>query len=242
MKELITIVPTRSRPHHVQRVVRAWEDTHAFDDGAELHFVVDMDDERYDEYEDLLADVDLNRITWSSIGRWKPLVPKLNDAAMRLLTWPEITFALGFAGDDHVPRTDHWVATYVAALRDGAGIVYGDDGYQHEKIPTEWAMRADIVGALERMVPAPVDHLYCDNAIRDLGEATGLLRYLPEVSIEHLNPYADGKAPMDEQYARVNGAEQYRNDRPAYRQWRRNGLAEDAATVNALRKGETHHD
>lgn len=237
--ELIVIVPTRSRPMHVQRVVQAWRDTGAFDEGAQLHFVIDADDPDYEAYElELLRarEIPLD-ISYSVLGAWKPLVPKLNTAAADLLHWHP--YALGFAGDDHLPRTRGWVRAYTGALRGGAGIVYGDDGYQHENLPTEWAMRASIVRALGRMVPAPVEHLYCDNAVRDLGRAAGCLRYLPEVKIEHLNPYADGKAPMDEQYERVNSRAQYATDRPAYRAWQRAGLPGDAAIVIDALKGET---
>jgi hypothetical protein len=246
MSDLIVIVPTRSRPMHVQRVVQAWLDTDAFH-AAELCFVIDEDDPARDAYLEAFeaaADVipgelmQRRAMTWMLAGTWRPLVPKLNGAAVYLRV-TQRPYALGFAGDDHVPRTPGWARMYVQALRDGAGIVYGDDGYQHENLPTEWAMRTDIVNALGRMVPAPVDHLYCDNSIKDLGQATGLLRYLPEVNIEHLHPVA-GKTETDAQYERVNGNDQYRRDRRAYREWHRaGGLLADAATVTALRKGET---
>jgi len=236
--ELIVIVPTRSRPMHVQKVVQAWHNTLAFTDGGELHFVIDGDDPERDNYE---IEIETARVTEPNLSysvhlTWKPLVPKLNRAAMMLAEFHP--YALGFAGDDHLPRTRGWAHTYVDALRAGAGIVHGDDGYQGENLPTEWAMRTDIVRALGRMVPAGVEHLYCDNSVQDLGRATGLLRYLPEVGIEHMHPAA-GKGSDDEQYKRVNGNEQYRRDRRAYREWKRSGLPVDAAIVNALHKGET---
>lgn len=243
MSELIVIVPTRSRPFHVKRVVDAWIETAAFADGAELAFILDADDPAHAAYVEQLeaaaATIPNERrvMEWFTAGMWRPLVPKLNDAAnyLRVTRKP---FALGFAGDDHVPRTRGWARRYIETLRAGAGIVYGDDGYQHERIPTEWAVRADIVAALTRMVPAPVEHLYCDNSMKDLGEATGLLRYLPEVVIEHMHPVAR-KAPSDEQYDRVNSPEQFRGDRAAYREWKRHGLAADAAVINDLTRGET---
>lgn len=240
--DLIVIVPTRSRPENVSRVVEAWRVTGAFVDRAELHFAVDGDDPAYPRYVEQLDAVRAwlpdweHKITWSVHGTWRPLVPKLNAAAADLALFSP--FALGFAGDDHVPRTPHWVRAYVDALRAGAGIVYGDDGYQHENLPTEWAMRTEIVNALGRMVPAPVDHLYCDNSIRELGRAAGLLRYLPDVTIEHMHPSA-GKAPTDAQYDRVNGPEQYAGDRAAYREWKRSGLHADAARLVNMIKGET---
>jgi hypothetical protein len=237
--ELITVVPTRSRPQNVANVVKAWWATGAFRQGAELHFVIDGDDPAYPEYvrqlEQARDDTPYSdrAVTYAVHGTWQPLVPKLNAAVADLLLWSP--FAIGFAGDDHLPRTHGWVRDYVTALRKGAAIVYGDDGYQGENLPTEWAMRADAIRALGRMIPAPVDHLYCDNSVRDLGARTGLLRYLPTVT---MHPAA-GKADSDDQYERVNGRQQYRGDRPAYRKWRdHGGLSADAALLQELFEGE----
>jgi hypothetical protein len=231
MIDLVTIVPTRSRPESVERVVAAWQATGAFDEGAELLFVVDRDDPRHDDYRAAL----INRregVSTLYADVWRPLVPKLNRTAVSLAIG-RYAYALGFAGDDHLPRTEGWVGRYVAELRArGTGIVFCDDGYQHDNIPTQWAMTSDIVRELGRMVPAPVDHLYCDNAVRDLGLGAGCLSYLDDVMIEHMHPVA-GKAPTDDQYERVNGSEQYRSDRSAYRAWSRNGR--QLADVKAVR-------
>lgn len=251
MPDLVIIVPTRSRPEAVPRVVAAWHATRAFDDGAELLFVVDEDDPEYMRY---CSEIDAAHdseavglahapaIGWTSVPTWRPLVPKLNAAALAELEDHPDRFALGFAGDDHLPRTPHWAARYLEALAArGAGIVFCDDGYQGENIPTQWAMRAGIVRALGSMVPADVEHLYCDNVVRDLGLAAGCLTYLADVLIEHMHPVA-AKGVDDDQYQRVNSRQQYRRDRPAYRAWRDNGgLARDAATVaRALRtEGES---
>lgn len=233
MIDLVTIVPTRSRPEAVERVVAAWQATGALDEGAELLFVVDRDDPRCDEYRAALITCPIG-VTGAYADVWRPLVPKLNTIATGLAVG-RYAYAVGFAGDDHLPRTPGWVGRYLAALRRmGTGIVFCDDGYQGENIPTQWAMTADIVRALGRMVPAPVDHLYCDNAVRDLGRGADRLTYLPDVLIEHMHPVA-GKAPSDAQYDRVNGREQYRHDRAAYRGWARNGgLAHDIEIVRTL--------
>lgn len=241
--DLIIIVPTRTRPQNVGPVVQAWRDTGAFEQGAELHFVIDGDDPAHDGYVAVLDEVRdefayaVRAVTYAVHATWRPLVPKLNAAALDLLLWSP--GALGFAGDDHLPRTYGWARRYVDELRGGAGIVHGHDGYRSDDLPTEWAMRAGIVGALGRMVPAPVEHLYCDDSIRDLGKATGIIRQLPDVSIEHMTPYA-GKIPFDEQYQRVNSRQQYRTDRHAYREWRDcGGLTVDVALIEKLREGET---
>jgi hypothetical protein len=231
---LVVIVPSRSRPEAVQRVVQAWEDTGAFTD-ARLRWVVDGDDPTLSGYiSALTAARDRGcGVEWRVAPSWLPLVPKLNAAAVQVAAGD--VAAVGFAGDDHLPRTPGWAVRYVQALTElGTGIVYADDGYQHEALPTQWAMTVDVVRALGAMVPAGVEHLYCDNAVMDLGVAAGCLRYLPDVLIEHVHPVT-GKVPTDAQYQRVNSRTQYRQDRPAYSRWRVDELPGQADRVRALR-------
>lgn len=225
--DLLMIVPSRGRPESVARMVQAWSVTGAYEDGAHLLFVIDGDDPHHAAY---LAQAS-ERSQMTTIARWAPMVPKLNQAAVDVAAdW----YSLGFAGDDHVPRTHGWVVRYLTELRQlGTGIVYGDDGYQGENLPTQWAMTSNIVRALGRMVPAPVEHLYCDNSVLDLGRAAGCVRYTPDVLIEHMHPVV-GKAATDIQYRRTNSPAQFRRDRGAYQRWRATGLGLDAAQVRAL--------
>lgn len=243
---LIVIVPTRSRPHNVAPVVESWRATHAFEQGAELVFVVDQDDPALDAYADKFASFGAGpnpgrqEVSWLGAGKWRPLVPKLDHAAEYLLI-TQRPYALGFAGDDHRPRTDGWVAEYLRELHDlGTGVVSCSDGYRGDDLPTQWAMTSDIVEALGRMVPAPVEHLYCDDAVRELARAADCYRFRADLVIDHLNPWAGQRAPKDPQYERVNSHEQYAKDRPSYRTWKRNGgLAADAEIVRKLRQKGT---
>lgn len=237
MSGLVVVVPSRSRPQAVERVVDAWRETGAFADGAHLRWVVDADDVELSQYVlalELASDSGA-AVSWTVAPVWQPLVPKLNAAAVAeaRTSWWE---AVGFAGDDHLPRTRGWAAAYLAELRKlGVGIVYGDDGYQGQRLPTQWAMTVDVVRELGAMVPAPVDHLYCDNAVMDLGAEAGCLAYLPQVLIEHMHPVAR-KARMDEQYRRVNSPVQNRLDRARYLVWRTHTLPGQAAAVRRLRE------
>jgi hypothetical protein len=233
MTDMLIVVPSRSRPQNVGRLVEAWQSTGALA-VASMRVDVDVDDPTIAGYR-RLAESFPRGVRLAEGHRWRPLVWKLNRATRQEC---ESYFALGFMGDDHLPRTDEWAQRYLDELRDlGTGIVYGDDGYQHENTPTQWAMTADICRALGgKMVPAPVDHLYCDDAVRDLGKAAGCLRYLPDVMIEHVHPSA-GKAERDAQYVRVNSQAQYAKDRPQYQGWRDGGmLAGQADAVRALRE------
>lgn len=239
MRDLAVLIPTRGRPDNVRKVVLAWDFTNAWDH-ADMVLIIDQDDPEISGYRALESDLrnpdtDEPLIKLYEVPVWVPMVEKLNAAAVALAPgW----FALAFAGDDHLPQTIGWAARYLTVLHElGSGMVYGDDGYHGAKLSTEWAVTSDVVRKLGRMVPAPVDHLYCDNAMMDLFGMAGALRHLPEVRIEHFNPYAGGKAPMDEQYKRVNGTAQYKRDRAAYEGWKRSGRADDVAAIRALRRG-----
>jgi hypothetical protein len=232
MADLLMIVPSRSRPGNVARLLQAWADTGAWDD-ADLLIAVDADDPALPGY--LALGPSWARLTVADM--WRPMVHKLELAAA---DHAGSYFALGFMGDDHLPSTPGWARRYLDALREaGTGIVYARDDYMDEKLPTQWAMTSDIVRALGRMVPAPVEHLYCDNAILDLGHAAGCIRYLADVLIQHRH-YGNSLAPMDPQYQRVNSPAQYSIDKPIYEAWKRNQLAADAATVRDLMKGATN--
>jgi hypothetical protein len=249
MPDLAVLIPTRGRPGNVRKVISAWDFTNAWD-RADMILVADSDDPEIQGYRDLaeeIANPDNGEglITLVEVPKWMPMVHKLNLTAVNLAArpggWPAEAgyFALGFAGDDHLPQTIGWAARYLTVLRElGSGMVYGDDGYQGVKLSTEWAITSDVVRALDRMVPADVEHMYCDNAMMDLFSAAGALRWLPEIRIEHFNPYAGGKAPMDDQYKRVNGRDQYAKDRRAYEGWRHGDVfLSDVAAVRHLRKG-----
>lgn len=241
MPEMAIIVPTRGRPANVQKVIAAWDFTNAWDH-ADLVLAVDDDDPEIEGYRDLLAtfgahDVDgvrLSPLKLFEVPTWMPMVHKLNATAQALAGQYRV---LGFAGDDHLPRTIGWAGRYLAALDElGTGMVYGDDGYQGAKLSTEWAMTSDIVRELGRMVPADVEHMYSDVSLLELLQAAGCARYLPEVRIEHMHPIVN-KAETDDQYKRVNSREQFHRDRVAYQRWRSHDKDDQIEAVRALRPG-----
>lgn len=236
MADLLVIVPTRSRPHNIERLLAAWTKTGAWG-VADLLIAVDQDDPALPGYQAIALP---EGATLTVADVWRPMVHKLNHEACQHVGE---YFALGFMGDDHEPITPGWAGRYVDALRRlGSGFVYCRDDYQDEKLPTQWAITSDIVRVLGgRMTPADVEHLYCDNAILDLGRAADCIAYLgpteddPEGVLIRHNHYLNGLAPSDDQYQAVNSRAQYRVDRPAYQQWLADGLARDAAKVRGLR-------
>lgn len=215
MADFKVIVPSRSRPWSVRDVAQAFHDTGA--EGVDLVYVVDADDDRYPDYFNAGDPGVVHPCQLVTLEQWQPLVPKLNAAALQAAS--NGTKIVMFMGDDHRPRTSGWPQAIREALAEpGVHIVYGPDGHQNESLPTWWAMSGALVRALGKMVPAPVEHLYCDNAVLVLGDVSETIRYLPRVLVEHLHPVA-GKAEWDDQYRRVNRVAQYERDSHAFHLW-----------------------
>lgn len=218
MSDLALIVPSRGRPANARRLLDAIAHT-AVD--VDVVFGLDATDPTIDEYPACEA------IVWEQ-PEHPTMIQKLNGVATQMVGGHRY---LGFMGDDHLPRTVGWDRIIVRALEARPhGVVYPNDLFQGENLPTTVFLDARIVEALGWFAPPALHHLYCDNAWADLGGALGTLTYLPDVIVEHLHPHA-GKAAGDEQYDRVNSDERHLADRAAWLRWRREHLAGDVATI-----------
>lgn len=232
MADLVVIVPSRGRPENIARLAEAWRKTSLA--GTELVVAVDEDDPRLEDY----RAVELPFLGSLQVGRRLRLGGTLNAVAMEVIErHGGITgrrpVGVGFMGDDHLPRTGGWDGMVIDALEDlGSGIVYGNDLFQGENLPTAVFMTADIVRTLGWMVPPGLVHLYADNAWLELGRGMGQLRYLPDVVIEHLHPAA-WKAPMDERYAEVNAPELDAADKATFEAWTANELPGNLEALRA---------
>lgn len=231
---LTVLVPTRGRPQNVFPILEQWRATGAFSDGAEIVFIVDQDDPALYSYMGEIQESPDRGVSFVVESEWRPLVPKLNRQA--LIQAKLSDRHIGFAGDDHLPRTEGWARQYIEALdARRTGVVSCPDGYRRDDLPTQWAMTSDIVRELGRMVPAPVEHLYCDNAVRDLAKCAHAYSWLPDVLIEHMHPFA-GKADSDDGYATVNSPERYSADKTSYAIWTYRAMRLEAARVRALKE------
>lgn len=218
---------------------------------AEVAFVVDSDDETWPEYQAAADRLSHGLVYATRQGRMNGaeripgVVQPLNQAATYyadLIHADAVTmrlepFMIGFMGDDHRPRLSvvPWDVAYISELtRLGTGMVYGNDLLQGPNIPTQIAMTSDIIRALGYMAYPGLRHLYADNMWKALGEATGCIRYMPNVLVEHMHPVA-GKALWDDNYARVNAPDVDQHDHAAFADYMAHHLAGDAAKVRALR-------
>lgn len=203
------LCPSRGRPQNVRALLEAWGETTGT---AELLIAVDDDDPCLKEYL-ALEPLEASDLV---VGPRHWLGGTLNELAPQLA---ERHYAIGFLGDDHRPRTRGWDHRFVEALRElGSGLVYGNDLFQGERLPTAVAMTSDIVMTLGYFVPPGMTHMYFDNFWLGLGRALNRITYLPEVVIEHSHPLAH-KAEWDERYAEVNAPEMYERDRKRFAQW-----------------------
>jgi len=224
MTDLVVVVPSRGRPEKARALTQVFRDTCTAD--TKLVLSLDSDDPTRTDYPIDVA---------AYIGPNRSMVEALNEAVTAYA--PSMSFAVGFMGDDHCPRTYGWDQAYLDALHEmGTGIVYGNDLLQGERLPTQCAMTVDIVQALGFMAPPTLTHLAVDNFWVDLGRAADCIRYLPDVIVEHRHPVA-GKAAWDAGYLRVNSEEMYRRDLSEFDRWKRNEMPAAVAKVRALREG-----
>jgi hypothetical protein len=199
-ESMIVLVPSRTRPHNIARLRQAWADTRA---DADLMVLVDDDDPTLPDYG---ADV--------VVGPRRRIGPLLNQVAETLTDLYDV---IGFMGDDHVPRTPGWDTAILAASSPWS-VVYGNDLFQGERIPTAVFMGSALVRELGYFNPPGLDHLFLDNCWRHYGEVLGTLTYLPDVVIEHVH-YMAGKALEDSGYREVNSHAMSTHDRQAFQEW-----------------------
>jgi hypothetical protein len=194
------IVPSRHRPHNIKELQQSLIDTHTM---SRLFVVIDEDDETLDQY--LSLENNFTEVLTFERGR-KGMADPLNNAARQLVTDERWEYFI-FVGDDHRPRTFQWDKVWRTNLDDlVTGLVYGDDLFQREQLPTAIGMTRNIVEELNGMIPEGFAHLYLDNFWLRLGQDLNAIRYLPETVIEHLHPIA-GKGDWDAGYQEVNSAE-----------------------------------
>jgi len=203
--DLIVLIPTRGRPDNAVALEKAFVETNT---KAKRFYIVDFNDETRSQYSWKLPVESVIMIHNETGGMAYPL----NYVARQFIGEFD-NFA--FMGDDHRPRTANWDEKFVEELYTGSDIVYGNDLFQGSALPTAVAMSSEIVEALRGMVPDTQRHLYLDNFWLKLGQDLGKIKYLPDVIIEHCHAF-NGKAPMDENYARVNAPQVYSADKVAF--------------------------
>jgi hypothetical protein len=230
--DLTVYVPTKGRPDKIYDFETQFYKTTTINTRAV--FVLSTNDPMFDKYKQLqyISDTPYIEVTPNKPGFVDPLNLGYLQDRRRVYS-----YAVGFMGDDHMPRTKGWDQRMVNELISmGSGFVYADDGFQHEAIPTQVVMTADIPLALGYMTYPGLWHLYADNFWLDLGKAIGKIKYLPDVLIEHMHPAA-GKARQDKGYDFSGAYTLDLRDKQAYNNYLNNELSVDAQKLrNMMRR------
>lgn len=203
---ILALCPSRGRPAAAHAVLESLLATAANRD-TRLAFIVDRDDPTANEYP---AGYTVRVRPRGNMGG------ALAEALRNHNLLGDATI-VGMIGDDCRFRTPGWDATFLAGLDGFEGIVYGDDGFQHDRLVSHWWLSRGIVDTFG-MAPSWLRHFYMDNYWKELGTAAGCLLYYPNVLIEHLHPLA-GKGDDDATYQR-NGRHA-RHDRLAFEHWKK---------------------
>lgn len=227
---VVVVMPSRGRPERAYSAIDAIRQT-AVLISTSVILAVDANDPCWYDYAAIAGqrrlqagpEVTLVTLRGDETG---DLVRATNTVSMRVAR-SDPDSIIGNLGDDHFCRTPGWDRLITEALTQ-PGIAYGDDLLQGQNLPTAPFVSASIVNALGWYFLPTLRHMFVDDALKTIGEAAGILRYLPDVVIEHLHPGA-GKAQIDAGYVRADASTEA--DRQAFDLWRETWLADDLSAV-----------
>jgi len=195
MKKLTIIVPSRGRPHLMERLLESWKRTTL--GHSRIVMVLDGDDHHhYNEVHDkYIKEPGLELAV--IFGERQLLTSKLNSFA---LDWEKQgSIGVGFMGDDCVFMTPGWELPIIDWLENNEGICYGNDLLQGENLPNNVFIHVNIIKSLGFMAPPELKHYYIDNYWKDLGLRLAKIHYFENVVIEHRH-WSNGKEAKDATY------------------------------------------
>jgi hypothetical protein len=221
--DLTIYVPTKGRPSNALRLRDAFYDTTSLN--SRIVFILSTNDPKLDAY----TRTDLQDIL--IVQPDKPGFVSPLNLGYREDRRQHYSYAVGFMGDDHLPRTKAWDERMVAELLEmQGGFVYANDGFQGANIPTSIVMSSEIPLALGFMTLPSLKHLWADDWWLAMGNALNKIKYLPDVMIEHLHPAA-GKATSDAGYLFSGSFELDQEDRKEYERYLKEDLESDVRIV-----------
>lgn len=133
--------------------------------------------------------------------------------------------------DDHEYITNGWDTLEInaAKAKNNWAIVYGTT----LNLPSATLITGKVIRCMGFFFPREFVHGYVDNYIKEFGEETGLLTYVPEVQIEH-HHNSFGKAPSDSTYQWV--ASKMGISEGIYQNWKHNIKQTHINTLNTERE------
>jgi glycosyl transferase/beta-hydroxylase protein BlmF len=184
------LVPTRGRPHNMERF---YDSAHSTATRGEFEIIFYIDD---DDQPSIDKAAELPNVV-SAIGPRIVLSECWNRCA-------EVSLGtiLFHGGDDIVFQTDGWddmVEGTFADSEDKILFVHGRDGYHDARFGTHGFIHRRWMDALNYFVPPLFSSDFNDAWLNDLANALDRRVYLPDLFTEHRH-YVFGKAPHDDTY------------------------------------------
>jgi hypothetical protein len=205
--KLAITVPTRGRPHNLERLAKAVKETCKLE--YELFARIDEDD--------LSVYPELDNVTYV-VGPRIFFTASLNELA-KIASEQDFTH-VAILGDDVLPETIGWDEIMVKSLPE-LGVAYGSDGLEHlhpPDLPTHVVVPMEMYRRLGWLGMPTSRHLFLDNAWRELGRLTEFI-YHPDVKLSHLHRW-NKAAPDDKTYREANDKQKREDDRIAFETWR----------------------
>lgn len=225
MKKLAIIVPSRGRPHLIERLLESWKRTTL----GHSRIVMALDGDDFHNYSEVVSKYHLEiGVELGLIAKRETLTTKLNLFAA---DWEKRdSIGVGFMGDDCVFMTPGWELPIIEWLENNKGICYGNDLLQGENLPNNVFIHVDIIAALGFMAPPELKHYYIDNYWKDLGLRLDKIKYFNEIIIEHRH-WSNGKETKDAIYTEAEKL--MGEDKIAWDKYRETKLAEDVKKIQS---------
>jgi hypothetical protein len=207
LSESAIIIPTRTRSHKIDEIIRNLETTKTKSD---LYFCCDLNDKQ------LLRYLFKIRITYrkqaklfifKKIRKRTGVVGPLNFASRKLIDKYKYMI---FLGDDHQPITIEWDTKIINSLKhENKYLGYPNDLHRKGELPTSVALNSKFVKIVNGFGPHNLTHLYVDDFWLQVGLLTNSIMYFPDVIVRHNHPVI-GLQEWDRQYRLLNSEQYYR--------------------------------
>jgi hypothetical protein len=205
--KLAILVPTRGRPHNLERLAKAAKKTCL--SNYEIFARIDEDDtSEYPELEGVRYVYGPRIFFAASVNETAEIAVKEGFTHLAIL------------GDDVLPESKGWDVSLMNAVPE-LGVAYGSDGLENlhgKDLPTHVVVPVEMYKRLGWISLPDLRHLFCDNVWRELGKITKFV-YLPDVHLTHLHRW-NKSAPDDKTYQEANNKTKREADKKAFEQWR----------------------
>jgi hypothetical protein len=192
-RKMVSVCSSRRRAGRCKEMIESWLKT-ATGLESQLAVYVADNDPQLTEYRKIPKDKRWKLV----VGPEKSLVAAVNGLVK---DFPDYEFYHEI-NDDHICRTEGWDIRLMAAVNSkngGYSIAYG----KTKNMPTSVMYGGKLVRVLgNRMFPDAFRHSYIDDWLMILGQSANLLKYVPDVEIEHVH-WMFGQAEKDEVYEGV---------------------------------------